>query len=948
MKKILALLLAALILFAASCGGQPTEQPTATGGETENGAPSETTDETGEPTATETAPDETTAGEPSPFPPEGTDEDCLFPAVRMVDSSRGFSMNYGGRGENISDAFIAAYSAGNSPLPADRFINLTPEGSETEVYLQYLTQHLYVFKDGRVLHVSSFVFGIADLMLYDADGDGEEELLLLYGSGSGITRVIPAVYDLTTEELTDLHKSVAMNVRVSLQLDDEGSVCACIRAKSAETLIDGEGTVWSIPAAKIVYEDGAYRCEILTLQTRDARSYGIDTLKDLDEKGYFHAAFSYRRYIDHPAGGWADPAPVTVERAQTMLLYEKIAQLCAAATQIEALPTDLNGSSGVNLNFYIRKNADSRDVWSLGDFYIRRGYNGRTYLVHSYPDGGWDINDPIKETCLLLPDGAYAEIDALLAGKRSASPENPADACVRLNAVPSRVNATLTKLGATEEQGPQIEGYRDWTIDKENLFYCSGVIVCADDLHALFTDGDNAYALGADEGFSLVNTVTFDTDNDGTEEKLISTVCRKNKIRSRIYLYDPDTKALSVFYETESNAASWWLIRETDGKGAQTVSAYLALERGREVLPQGFTVTYDLPLSTAVTLAAKGAPSVIVERPERTLSRIEHIGEVPAEFADVIENNAFAGVRAFGDRLIDTARTVNGGVYTYRLTLKDRYGRELLGVSTETDAYHRLYGYIPTDDGGMLYALGFVNASFGEKGPADAQITSHLLKVDARGETAWDLPLYDVEGEALEYLFEKDGYFYVVGSRDTPETKVRGVGSPDDLFLLKIDENGGIVRQRTIGGSDFDTLRNVFPTDGGFLIYAHIQSRDGDFADLPVEVRGNPLITVGYDLETVAVERGEGEFAHVKRFVGVLTGGRVYADDPVFGDHPNESPVAVIDYGGFYLTVSRHGIGSRPTPVFVSTLWYYYETVYRAFGEDGTLLWQAAVDVTDY
>ena len=82
--------------------------------------------------------------------------------------------------------------------------------------------------------------------------------------------------------------------------------------------------------------------------------------------------------------------------------------------------------------------------------------------------------------------------------------------------------------------------------------------------------------------------------------------------------------------------------------------------------------------------------------------------------------------------------------------------------------------------------------------------------------------------------------------------------------------------------------------------------------------------------------------------VGVLRGGRVYSDDPIFGERPNESPVAVIDYGGFYLTVSSRSIGVRPTPVYYNSCLYYYETVYRAFDEDGTLLWQTAVDDANY
>ena len=56
-------------------------------------------------------------------------------------------------------------------------------------------------------------------------------------------------------------------------------------------------------------------------------------------------------------------------------------------------------------------------------------------------------------------------------------------------------------------------------------------------------------------------------------------------------------------------------------------------------------------------------------------------------------------------------------------------------------------------------------------------------------------------------------------------------------------------------------------------------------------------------------------------------------------------PRAYIDYGDFYLIVSERETGIyENTPPMISSIWYYTETVYSGYSQDGALLFRAAVD----
>jgi hypothetical protein len=97
-----------------------------------------------------------------------------------------------------------------------------------------------------------------------------------------------------------------------------------------------------------------------------------------------------------------------------------------------------------------------------------------------------------------------------------------------------------------------------------------------------------------------------------------------------------------------------------------------------------------------------------------------------------------------------------------------------------------------------------------------------ILKLDPFGDIEWQRT-YDGEGQdnARSILQISDGGYIVAG-----ETTSFGAGT-EDIWMLKLDEGGGIEWQRTFGGKERDSARSIQQTDDGGYIVAGITKSFG-------------------------------------------------------------------------------------------------------------------------
>ena len=80
-------------------------------------------------------------------------------------------------------------------------------------------------------------------------------------------------------------------------------------------------------------------------------------------------------------------------------------------------------------------------------------------------------------------------------------------------------------------------------------------------------------------------------------------------------------------------------------------------------------------------------------------------------------------------------------------------------------------------------------------------------------------------------------------------------------------------------------------------------------------------------------------------WLGEVDGVPIYSNSNLFNGFDAGTPTAVIDYGDFYLIVSENDTGVyENTPSYISSVWYYTETVYSAYNKNGDLLFRASTD----
>lgn len=330
--------------------------------------------------------------------------------------------------------------------------------------------------------------------------------------------------------------------------------------------------------------------------------------------------------------------------------------------------------------------------------------------------------------------------------------------------------------------------------------------------------------------------------------------------------------------------------------------------------------------------------------------KVEQVGQVTDVFRNIVQDNKFKDAIAFDGRLLKK-ETISSDkenrTVTHKVTMLDIYGNELATYAITSDDAYRVTTLTATDDGGFLFVLGFsdyydykLNLWASDKGFA-----SRVIKCDKYGMLQFDTPFENIEGTALEFCIEKNGQLYFFGETQTPETKTKGVGSPTDIYMTILDQNGKKIKSKLIAGSDFESLRNAEMLDNQFVLSLDSQSNDGDFKSS--NPKGYPVdwvITVNDNLKITekTIKKGR-EYSDFR--IGEKNGVAVYKDDVLLKDFEAGRVTAFIDYGDYYLVVSENITGIyENTPLTISSIWYYTETVYSLYNYNGEMIMRASVD----
>jgi hypothetical protein len=126
-----------------------------------------------------------------------------------------------------------------------------------------------------------------------------------------------------------------------------------------------------------------------------------------------------------------------------------------------------------------------------------------------------------------------------------------------------------------------------------------------------------------------------------------------------------------------------------------------------------------------------------------------------------------------------------------------------------------------------------------------------IVKISTEGTLLWEKSFGGSEiDEAKAITTTNDGNFIIVGDTRSADKNVSKNNGAADIWVLKVSEEGTLLWEKTIGGTNFDAARAVSRTqDNGYLISGSSRSLDNGFENkgqndaliLKIDKNGNLL-----------------------------------------------------------------------------------------------------------
>jgi len=164
----------------------------------------------------------------------------------------------------------------------------------------------------------------------------------------------------------------------------------------------------------------------------------------------------------------------------------------------------------------------------------------------------------------------------------------------------------------------------------------------------------------------------------------------------------------------------------------------------------------------------------------------------------------------------------NKGMQDYWLVKVDANGNKLWDKTYGGGSKDDLSALIISPDGGYLVAGSSFSSAGGDKsGPNKGNADYWVVKIDAQGNKQWDKTLGTKYSDYLNAAIATDGG-YLLGGKSPSEKggdKSEDTRGADDYWVVKLNNNGEKIWDKTIGGGAYDDLQAITPTnDGGYLL----------------------------------------------------------------------------------------------------------------------------------
>ncbi|MBS7252483.1 T9SS type A sorting domain-containing protein [Flavobacterium branchiicola] len=135
----------------------------------------------------------------------------------------------------------------------------------------------------------------------------------------------------------------------------------------------------------------------------------------------------------------------------------------------------------------------------------------------------------------------------------------------------------------------------------------------------------------------------------------------------------------------------------------------------------------------------------------------------------------------------------------------------------------------PTSDGGFILS-GNTTSSDGDVTGYHDDFDYWVVKLNSLGEMEWQKTLGGKKFDnAVSAIQDSEGNYIVTGYTGSSDGDITNAKDGGDAWVVKLNSNGNIVWQKSLGGLGGDYLYSVVQTlDGGYVLAGDTSSNDGD------------------------------------------------------------------------------------------------------------------------
>ena len=137
-------------------------------------------------------------------------------------------------------------------------------------------------------------------------------------------------------------------------------------------------------------------------------------------------------------------------------------------------------------------------------------------------------------------------------------------------------------------------------------------------------------------------------------------------------------------------------------------------------------------------------------------------------------------------------------------------------------------GVVQMPDGGYIIAGG----SDSEDTDISNNIGTYdfwVIRISSDGALIWERSFGGTQiDEARAIVASNDGNYLIVGDTRSNDVMVSSNNGAADVWLIKITPSGNLIWEKNYGGSGFDTAQDITKLDDGYVITGSSRSADGD------------------------------------------------------------------------------------------------------------------------